>query len=44
MTKYREILNLTVLELSQRSIIRSINVFQKTIVKVHWHGAGLLRL
>lgn len=34
MTKYREILRLTALGLSQRSIIRSINVSQKTIVKV----------
>lgn len=34
MTKYREILRLTALGLSQRSIIRSIGVSQKTIVKV----------
>ena len=34
MTKYREILRLTALGLSQRSIIQSIGVSQKTIVKV----------
>ena len=34
MTKYREILRLTTLGLSQRDIIHSINVSQKTIVKV----------
>lgn len=34
MTKYREILRLTALGLSQRDIIHSINVSQKTIVKV----------
>lgn len=34
MTKYREILRLTALGLSQRNIIQSINVSQKTIVKV----------
>ena len=34
MTKYREILRLTALGLSQRDIIQSIGVSQKTIVKV----------
>lgn len=34
MTKYREILRLTDLGLSQRNIIQSIGVSQKTIVKV----------
>ena len=34
MTKYREILRLTALGLSQRSIIQSLGVSQKTIVKV----------
>lgn len=34
MTKYREILRLTALGLSQRDIIRSIGVSQKTVVKV----------
>lgn len=34
MTKYREILRLTALGLSQRNIIQSIGVSQKTIVKV----------
>ena len=34
MTKYREILRLTALGLSQRNIMQSINVSQKTIVKV----------
>ena len=43
MTKYREILRLTALGLSQRSIIRSINVSQKTIVKVQ-HRAQELKL
>ena len=35
MTKYREILRLTALGLSQRNIIQSIGVSQKTIVKVN---------
>lgn len=35
MTKYREILRLTALGLSQRNIIQSCGVSQKTIVKVH---------
>ena len=43
MTKYREILRLTALGLSQRNIIRSINVSQKTIVKVQ-HRAQELKL
>jgi hypothetical protein len=34
MTKYREMLRLTALGLSQRNIIQSIGVSQKTIVKV----------
>lgn len=34
MTQYREILRLTALGLSQRSIIQSLGVSQKTIVKV----------
>ena len=34
MTKYREILRLTALGLSQRNIMKSINVSQKTVVKV----------
>ena len=34
MTKYREILRLTALGLSQRDIIHSIGVSQKTVVKV----------
>lgn len=34
MTKYREILRLTALGLSQRNIVQSIGVSQKTIVKV----------
>ena len=34
MTKYREILRLTVLGLSQRNIMQSINVSQKNVVKV----------
>lgn len=34
MTKYREILRLTALGLSQRSIIQSVGVSQKTVVKV----------
>lgn len=34
MTKYREILWLTALGLSQRNIIQSIGVSQNTIVKV----------
>ena len=35
MTRYREILRLTALGLSQRNIIQSIGVSQKTIVKVN---------
>lgn len=34
MTKYREIIRLTSLGLSQRSIMRSLGVAQKTVVKV----------
>ncbi len=34
MTKYREILRLTALGLSQRNIVQSIGVSQKTVVKV----------
>ena len=34
MTKYREILKLTALDLSQRDIMQSVKVAQKTIVKV----------
>lgn len=34
MTKYREILRLTSLGLSQRNIVRSLNVSQKTVAKV----------
>lgn len=34
MTKYREILRLTALRLSQRNVMQSINVSQKTVVKV----------
>lgn len=34
MTRYREILRLTALGLSQRNIMQSINVSQKTVVKV----------
>lgn len=34
MTKYREILRLTALGLSQRNIMQSIKVSQKTVVKV----------
>ena len=34
MTQYREILRLTALGLSQRNIMQSINVSQKTVVKV----------
>jgi len=34
MTKYREILRLTALGLSQRNIMQSLNVSQKTVVKV----------
>lgn len=33
-TKYREILRLTALGLSQRNIMQSIKVSQKTVVKV----------
>ena len=33
MTKYREILRLTALGLSQRNIVQSIGVSQKTVVK-----------
>lgn len=43
MTKYREILRLTALGLSQRNIIQSIGVSQKTIVKVQ-HRARELKL
>lgn len=43
MTKYREILRLTALGLSQRNIIQSIGVSQKTIVKVQ-HRARDLKL
>lgn len=43
MTKYREILRLTALGLSQRNIIQSIGVSQKTIVKVQ-HRARELNL
>lgn len=43
MTKYREILRLTSLGLSQRNIIQSIGVSQKTIVKVQ-HRARELKL
>ena len=43
MTKYREILRLTALGLSQRSIIQSCGVSQKTIVKVQ-HRARELKL
>ena len=39
MTKYREILRLTALGLSQRNIVQSIGVSQKTVVKVqNEHG------
>ena len=34
MTKYREILRLTALGLSQRAIMQSLDVAQKTVVKV----------
>ena len=34
MTKYREILRLTALGLSQRNIMQSIRVSQKTVVRV----------
>ena len=34
MTKYREFLRLTALGLSQRNIVQSIGVSQKTVVKV----------
>lgn len=43
MTKYREILRLTALGLSQRNIIQSLGVSQKTIVKVQ-HKAQELKL
>lgn len=43
MTKYREILRLTALGLSQRNIIQSCSVSQKTIVKVQ-HRARELNL
>lgn len=43
MTKYREILRLTALGLSQRNIIRSIGVSQKTIVKIQ-HRAQELKI
>lgn len=34
MTKYREILRFTTLGLSQRNIVQSIGISQKTVVKV----------
>ena len=43
MTKYRESLRLTALGLSQRNIIQSIGVSQKTVVKVQ-HRAHELKL
>lgn len=43
MTKYREILRLTAMGLSQRNIIKSCGVSQKTIVKVQ-HRARELKL
>ncbi|OLR54938.1 integrase [Hornefia porci] len=43
MTRYREILRLTALGLSQRNIMQSINVSQKTVVKVQ-RRAGELKL
>lgn len=41
MTQYREILRLTALGLSQRNIIRSIHVSQKTVVKVQRRASEL---
>ena len=41
MTKYREILRLTALGLSQRDIISSIGVSQKTIVKIQRRAAEM---
>jgi len=43
MTKYREIIRLTSLGLSQRNIMRSLGVAQKTVVKVQ-HRAKELNL
>ena len=43
MTKYREILRLTALGLSQRDIMQSLDVAQKTVVKVQ-HRAQELKL
>lgn len=43
MTKYREILRLTALGLSQRDIIQCIGVSQKTVVKIQ-HRAQELKL
>ncbi len=43
MTKYREIIRLTSLGLSQRNIMRSLGVAQKTVVKVQ-HRAKELSL
>ena len=43
MTKYREIIRLTSLGLSQRNIMRSLGVAQKTVVKVQ-HRARELSL
>lgn len=43
MTKYREILRLTALGLSQRNIIQALGVSQKTIVKIQ-HRAQELKL
>ena len=43
MTKYREILRLTALGLSQRAIMQSLDVAQKTVVKVQ-HRAQELKL
>ena len=40
MTKYREILRLTALGLSQRNIVQSIGVSQKTVVKVQKTSTG----
>lgn len=41
MTKYREMLRLTALGLSQRNIMKSLNVSQKTVVKVQRRAKGL---
>ena len=43
MTKYLEILRLTILRFTQRNIVRSYNVSQKTVVKVQ-HRAEELNL